>query len=364
MNDFRAADLNSIPSLTPPARIGLIGAGAFGRFCIEAYRESSDLQVVGVADPNQNALALVDAPGARVERDWQTLVDDPSIEVLHLSTPPFLRRDMVLAALDAGKSVFCEKPLALTLEEADAMIAAARAANVALGVNYVMRHHILYRLLLRLAASGVLGTPRTLAFENYAQTVPAGHWFWDPARSGGIFVEHGVHFFDVLGQIAGPAECIWGSAPRPQSVEATVQYRSGMVGRYYHEFAFPREVEYAASTVMFDRGRIRLEGWIPIRLTGEVLASSDAVLHAASDIHVQVMEERDGVAQFSAEVPDRQVAYRDAISAGMRDVMHRHRDARWRLIVPPEAARVSLALALLARKAVETPSSLSVPVAE
>ena len=115
--------------LSPPGRVALVGAGAFGRFCIGAYGKSSDLEVVAVADPAPHALELVTAPSARLRSDWRAVVDDPQVEVVHLATPPHLRGEIVFAALQAGKSVFCEKPLALSLHEADAMIRAAHVSR-------------------------------------------------------------------------------------------------------------------------------------------------------------------------------------------------------------------------------------------
>src|SRR5947209_6905981 len=124
--------------LSPPGRVALIGAGAFGRFSMDAYISSGDIEVIAAADPLPAALAQVRDSSIRLESDWRSIVDDPKIEVVHLATPPYLRGEIVFAALEAGKSVFCEKPLAISLDEADAMIRASQGSGTALGVNYVM----------------------------------------------------------------------------------------------------------------------------------------------------------------------------------------------------------------------------------
>jgi predicted dehydrogenase len=264
-----------------------------------------------------------------------------------------MRREIVEAAFAAGKSVFCEKPLALSLADADAMIGAAERYNLVLGVNYVMRHLEAYRLLERVGGSGILGELRTLSFENFAQQVPRGHWFWDPDRGGGALVEHGVHFFDAYGRVAGPPACVWGRAPRTESVDIGVSYQGGAFGRFYHEFAYPKEVERASGTCMFEHGHIVIEGWIPTRMTGAVLGSGEEVRDELLELGIETVA-GDGATRFDLRFPDRTESYRAAVVAGMRDVLSKHRNAGHQMTVSAQDARDSLALALAAQQALDT----------
>lgn len=340
--------------LSPPGQIALVGAGAFGRFCIEAYGRSGDLQVVAVADPMPRALELVKAPSVRLESDWRAVMDDPQVEVVHLATPPYLRGQIVFAALQAGKSVFCEKPLALSLSEADAMIQAARTAGTALGVNYVMRFQPAYRTLEALATSGLMGRLRTISFQNFAQALAPDHWFWDRAKSGGIFVEHGVHFLDAYSRIAGAASSVSGAVPRREAVDAAVNYAEGVFGRFYHEFAFPLQVERSLGTAFFEQGFVEIEGWIPTRLSGAVLLpSGDLPGELMPDLPLSIEREGD-VVRFQQRNPHRQESYEAGIIAGMRELVHKHRDPKYRMTVPVEDARSSLALALACQEAAVT----------
>lgn len=311
----------------------------------------TDLRIVAVAEPDAAVLTQVKAPGARLVHDWRELVDDDAIEVLHVATPPYLRSDVIESAFAAGKSIFCEKPLALSLREADRMIQDAERRKVTLGVNYVMRHLPAYHLLDKLATSGLLGLARSVSFHNFAQHVPLDHWFWDERRSGGILVEHGVHFFDAYSRVAGRASEVWADAPRRESVDVRVLYAGGAVGRFYHEFDFPREVENAAGITMFERGYVTIEGWIPTRLTGAALAPREDLLALGGATDISVIGEH-GPAHFSVGYPDREGSYRAAIVAGMRDVIRRHRDPAYEMVVTARDARESLALALAARDAI------------
>lgn len=338
-------------STSLPGNIALVGAGAFGRFCIDAYAKSGDLRVVAVADPDAEALAQVRVQDLRLDRDWRPLVEDEGVEVVHVATPPYLRGEIVLAALEAGKSVFCEKPLALSLEEAGAMADAAQQAGVALGVNYVMRHQPAYRMLEAFAASGLFGRLRSIAFENFAQHLPSDHWFWNQALSGGIFVEHGVHFFDAYGRIAGAPAATWGSAPRREMVEATVEYASGVIGRFYHEFAFPIQVERTLGTSFFERGYVEIDGWIPTRLSGAVLAPEGGVevLRDAME-GIQFLDEGEAI-RFHTDFADRSASYQSAIVSGMRDLVRKHRCPEHRMTVSVEDAITSLTVGLACQDA-------------
>src|SRR5205085_1192747 len=176
-----------------PVSVGVVGLGAFGRFCVEAYLGMPGVQVVAIADPNPHALAAGTAlaPHARAYADPALVMALPDVEVVALCVPPDCQLALVLAAVLAGKHVVCDKPLGLSLTEFDRAVAAAAAHGVALGINLVLRHSALYEAVQELARSGVLGALRRLAVENYADEVRAsgpGHWFLNPARSGGLTV--------------------------------------------------------------------------------------------------------------------------------------------------------------------------------
>lgn len=341
--------------VSPPACVAVVGAGGFGQFCLKAYGQTDDISVAAVADPNLAGSAPRTHPGVVITADWRTLLDDPAIEVIHLATPPLLRAEIAVPALQAGKSVFCEKPLALSLREADEVLDAARLAGRSVGVDYVLRHHPAFELVARLAASTVLGPLRTFSLQNYAQALPGDHWMWDTEKSGGILVEHGVHFFDAYGRLAGAPEEVWGSAPRKEAVEVTVRYAGGAIGRYYHEFAWPQKVERTHGIMFFEHGYVEIDGWIPERVHGRVAARA-AELEAALGPLWPALEVREesGAVSFDVRFPDRQAAYQSAIVDGMRDIVAKHRWPSHRMVVTANDARESLSLALAARRAVET----------
>jgi predicted dehydrogenase len=344
----------SVDRLPVPGRVGLIGAGGFGAFCLNAYRGAGDIEVVAIADPRLSGTALPSHPDVPIAADWHAVIDDPTVEVVHIATPPSLRSALAVPALRAGKSVLVEKPLALSLMEADEILAAERVSGHAVGIDYVMRHHPAFQILERIAGDGVIGNLRTFSLQNFAQALPVDHWMWNEDVSGGILVEHGVHFFDAYGRIAGSPTCIRGNSPRREAVQVSVSYEGGAFGHFYHEFAFPQTVERTVGTVFFQRGYIEIDGWIPERLPGKLLADSERIASIVGDSG-RVRIDQDGeVCSFSVEFENRGTAYGDAIVRGMRDLVATHRHPEHTMRVSSADARSSLRLALAGRQAART----------
>jgi predicted dehydrogenase len=265
----------------------------------------------------------------------------------------------VLAALRAGKSVLCEKPLALSLDEADAMLRAAGETSLTITVDYVLRHHPAFHALYSLEQTGLFGAVKTVALQNFAQMLPENHWMWDESKSGGILVEHGVHFFDAYGQLVAVPASIRAGAPRPHAVEATVVYADGAVGMYYHDFAFPPEIELTRGTVFFERGYVDIDGWIPETLSGKVVCNPADFAGVAAALDLVPDFSTGDALHFHRSFGDRQAAYRQAITDGMRETVAHHRDPSFHMMVSAEDGRASLALSLAGRRAMGTGHSVS-----
>jgi predicted dehydrogenase len=103
-------------------------------------------------------------------------------------------------------------------------------------------------------------------------TVPEGHWFWNPQISGGILIEHGVHFFDLASwayDAKAVATCSMAAERKPgmqDRVFAAVHYTNDVIGTFWHSFSRPRELETTTFHFAFDLGEIQVTGWIPLEL--------------------------------------------------------------------------------------------------
>src|SRR3712207_2804907 len=127
--------------------VALVGAGGFGTFCLQAYRTLPTIKVVAVADADRQRAEMMAAQlGVPACVTVEDVCADPAVDIVHLTTPPAHHAAQAIMALRAGKHVLCEKPLATAAGDAQAVLAVAEATGCRVTVNYVLRHHPLWRL--------------------------------------------------------------------------------------------------------------------------------------------------------------------------------------------------------------------------
>ena len=256
-------------------RLGLLGCGRFGRFCLERFRGWARLRAVAVAD-------IIPLLARDVARDFGVaecgtpaeLLARADVDVVLVSTPPNTHYALTMQALKAGKHVVCEKPLALTLDQADEMIAVAESTRRLLVVNHMLRYSPLLDMVRRVIESRVLGEALHFRFENNAEDerLPRDHWFWDTQQSGGIFVEHAVHFFDLQRWWFGPGAVLAAhQEPREGTgqidrVWCATRHHASVLGQQYHGFDQPVRLDRAEHRVVLERGDMVVSGWIPTAL--------------------------------------------------------------------------------------------------
>lgn len=204
--------------------VGLIGTGFMGKAHALAYRT---VRAVMGDVPGVRLEVLADTPAekaaemgaqfgfASATADWRDLVADPRVQVVSITTPNGMHREMALAALAAGKHVWCEKPMALSLEDARAMEAAARASGLKtqLGYNYTANPAFTHAC--RLVAGGEIGRVvhvRGWVDEDY-QADPALPWTWRARLKDaglGALGDIGCHLISLLTGLAGPIDSVLG----------------------------------------------------------------------------------------------------------------------------------------------------------
>ncbi len=254
--------------------VGLLGCGAFGGYVLDAVADLPGVRIAACGDPGPGrAAALAGAHGAvAVTGGLPDLLAAGGVDVVVIATPPATHERLALAALAAGRHVFCEKPLATTAAGAARVRDAAAAHGRVLVVDHVLRYNPLLRALLRLRAEGLLDDVRRFAFENDAadEALEPGHWFWDPARSGGIHIEHGVHFFDAARELTGGVPLtVTGTEVRrgPDGpvdiVVATAVHPGGAVATHTHSFTHAHRAERQLMRLDYGFAEARLTGWIP-----------------------------------------------------------------------------------------------------
>lgn len=351
----------AMPHRGHPIGVGIVGLGRFGEFLLAAYAEMEEVRIVAVCDADRERARFCAPKGARVHGEFEAMLADPEVAVVVIATPPYLHAPMAIQAARAGKHVLVEKPLAINLEEAKAAIEEARANGVLLTVDYVLRFHPLHQLALRLVREKVLGDLQLFALINLAtqEGLDPHHWFWDEKKSGGIHVEHGVHFFDLCNQLVGcvPSSvqgyAFLGAQGHVNRVAAVVQYGHKVFASFYHSFDRPRCVERTTIYLGLTRGQMILEGWIPVRLVllGLVRPQELTCLQQALGRPPEILGTHGPWVQVQAEVvhPARQEEYKRALQALMRDFVGAISEKRPPLVTP-EDALASLTVAIQARE--------------
>lgn len=181
---------------------------------------------------SERARKLASDLDAAFTTDVDGVIADAEIDLVDVCLPTELHRDVTEAALAAGKHVLLEKPIALTLEDADAIVAAAAAADGQLMIGLVLRFFPEYVAIGELVASGELGAPLAASAYRLSQPADWNDWMADPTRSGGTPVDLMVHDFDQLNSLMGEPARVFARAANAAGagaahVIAEVEYERG-----------------------------------------------------------------------------------------------------------------------------------------
>jgi predicted dehydrogenase len=208
--------------------VGLIGTGYMGKSHALAWNAVAS--VFGDV-PRPRLAMLAEASQDLAERkahelgfeqatgNWRVLVNDPEIDVVSITTPNAFHPDMAIAALEAGKHVWCEKPMAVRLEDAERMLAAARASGKvsALGYNYIQNPAM--RLIRRILDEGQIGEVSHVRLEMDEDFManPEDLFYWkSEASSGhGALDDFGVHPLSLLRVLLGGVRRVCGHMTKP-----------------------------------------------------------------------------------------------------------------------------------------------------
>jgi len=188
--------------MSGPIRVGVIGAGPMGRYHCATLAALPAARLAAVADPNDDAAraAVALAPDARPTSDYRTLLDDASIDAVLIATPNDTHAALIAEAAEAGKHVFCEKPLARDLESADAALAAVQRAGVKLQLGFQRRFDPAYREARRLIESGDLGAVELVLSTTRDPAPPSIDYM---RHSGGLFNDTLIHDVDSVRYLTG-----------------------------------------------------------------------------------------------------------------------------------------------------------------
>jgi len=194
---------------------GIIGCGGMGRHHTQSLAGIDGAQVAACADVDgEVAKAFAEAHGVpQAFDDYRRLLDLAELDGVFVTTPTFTHREIVEAAAAAGKEIFCEKPIALTVEDAEAMLAACERAGVQLMIGFVRRYDSHWGKVRELVQAGAIGRPVVWRQCN-AGPCPKSPWYMYKDKGGGPLIDGAVHTYDFARHIYGDAQAVWADMTR------------------------------------------------------------------------------------------------------------------------------------------------------
>ncbi|EYD76936.1 Myo-inositol 2-dehydrogenase 2 [Rubellimicrobium mesophilum DSM 19309] len=222
----------------PLLRVGLIGSGFMGKAHAFAYGTAAkvfdlpfavELHTLADANPELARTAAEALGFARATADWRAMVASPEIDVVHVTAPNALHKEMALAAIAAGKHVHCEKPLAPRAQDAREMAEAAEARGVKtqMGFNYLCNPMLaLAREMIQAGELGEIRSYRGIHAEDYMTDASAPFSFRNDPVGGGVMADLGSHALATAEFLLGPIARVMGDA-----VTAIAERPDGQGGR-------------------------------------------------------------------------------------------------------------------------------------
>jgi predicted dehydrogenase len=360
--------------------IGIVGAGGFAGFAAKAFLSIPGINIIAITDINEDvATQMANDLNAKSYNTYESFLKEPGIDLVYIATPPFLHYEQSKMALLAGKHVVCEKPAALKLSEAVELLSLATSHQLLYVVNLMQRYNSLYNAVNTIVKEKILGNFLHGFFENYAsdENLNADHWFWDEKKSGGIFIEHGVHFFDMFSGWLGNGEVVNAlQIQRPGAdkkitdrVHATVMYKEGAVN-FYHGFDQPKILDRQEMRLLFEHGEITLYEWVPVKMKlhglvkdeqlkflKEIVGEASVIYHNKTPTGNQKVKGRFTEINFDNEITlecgnpeEKQNRYQQLLTSMLTDQWNWIKDRNHKRIIDESNAVESLRMAEQATK--------------
>ena len=195
-------------------RWGLIGCGGIGALRAAALRRAPAGRLVAVSDLDQARARQLARSTAVVASSWESMIQRDDLDGVIVSTPPHLHAEMAVAALQSGKHVLSEKPLARTPADALRMVQAAESAERLLATGFNYRFYPSVRKARELFDSGIIGElDHVRSYAGYSATEHNPPWVHDAdVMGGGALRDNGIHLIDLTSYFLGEAQEVSGFA--------------------------------------------------------------------------------------------------------------------------------------------------------
>jgi predicted dehydrogenase len=213
-------------------RLAIIGAGVISTIHAKAVRAIPNATVTWVADQDlARAETLAGGLGARATASNEEAISAADVDAVLVTVPTPFHRPVVELTAAAGKHVLCEKPVARTVDDAEAIMTACNAAGVRLMIGHVVRFFPEYSRVKKALDAGEIGQVGIARLTRVGPSpTPTRAWFANTALSGGVVVDMMIHDLDTLLWYFGPIERIFASGSGDVYAQAAIRFASGVVG--------------------------------------------------------------------------------------------------------------------------------------
>ena len=263
-------------------RVGLLGMGMMGEFHAQKYGQLPNVQVTAIADVDAERLEKARGVAGNLARegadaelrdiarypDASTLIREAKVDVIDVCLPSFLHAQYTIDALEAGRHVLCEKPMALNVEDADRMLAAADSASRTLMIAQCVRFWPEYMYLRQTVEQGTYGALLSLHMSRLGGRPIWSweQWFLDPARSGAAVYDLHIHDVDYVHSLLGLPDRVQatgratGATGGLDAVHALYDYDGGPQVHIVGGWSMAQIPFQAQFEAWFERGVLRYDG--------------------------------------------------------------------------------------------------------
>jgi predicted dehydrogenase len=237
----------------------VIGVGNRGSHLLQGVLQQPNAKVAAVCDIKPDRLdkaasaAVRDNPAAT--NDWRRIIDRKDIEAVYVATPPHLHSEMAIAALKAGKHVYCEKPIGVTPAQVRALVDVARSSKRVFVAGQQLRSMKRLGETVRRIHEGVIGEVIMVKAQRHASTDlshdgSSADWYFDVTKSGGYLIEQSVHNLDLCNWVIGA------HPTRAAGFGATLLFKGDPPGRTIFDcgsltFDYPKGVKMSFTQNVF-----------------------------------------------------------------------------------------------------------------
>jgi predicted dehydrogenase len=261
-------------------RVGIVGIGFMGWIHWLAYQRMGGARVTAISTRNEKRLAgnwrgiqgnfgppgeQIDLTGVSAYAELEKLLNDPQVDLVDIALPNSLHADVAVRALEAGKHVLCEKPMALTLADCERMVAAAKKVKRLLMIGHVLPFFPEYDWALKVIRSSDYGRVRGGAFRRIISDPTWIKDFWSPELIGGPMLDlhiHDAHFIRLVfgmpqevattGRLRNGLPEFWHSQFRFADRDLVVEATSGTIDQQGRPFTHAFEIHLERATLAFD----------------------------------------------------------------------------------------------------------------